>query len=157
VYTSSFGGVGGRPSLDAVPKSFGGVGGGLPWFSSRVRDRDRIGRPRCVSFSAGAGAETCPFPSDALRLLRPPTLEDSPASSTTGSVVPISPRSADGLRTALISRSGTLSSLRPRCLERSACNSAFSKTRSVECCWDELELMPEMTGSFSGCAALSSW
>lgn len=92
-------------------------------------------------------------PSEALRLLRPPTLEDSPASSTTGSVVPISPRSADGLRTTLMSRFGTSSSLRPRCLERSACHSAFSMTRSVVCCCDASELIPVMMGSFSTRAA----
>jgi hypothetical protein len=144
---SSLGGVGGRPSLTAVPESFGGVGGGRPGFSSLVRDRERMGTPRCDSLSGGAGAERLPLPSDALRLLRPPTLDDSPTSSTTGSVVPNSPRSADGLRTARMSRSGTLSSLRPRCLDLSACISAFSMTRSVECCCEELELIPDITGS----------
>jgi hypothetical protein len=149
---SSLGGVGGRPKLEAVPESFGGVGGGRPGFSSRCRDLERVGRPRCVFLSGGAGGERVLSPSDALRLLRPPTLEDSPASSTTGRVVPISPRSADGLRTALMSRLGTSSSLRPRCLERSACHSAFSKTRSVVCCCDASELIPAMTGSFLACA-----
>jgi hypothetical protein len=152
--TSSLGGVGGRPlKLLAVPESLGGVGGGRPGFSSRGRDRDRVGRPRYGSLSGGAGGDKLFFSLEALRLLRPPTLEDSPASSTTGSVVPISPRSADGLRTTRISRSVTLSSLRPRCLERSACHSAFSMTRSVMCCCDASELMPVMIGSFSARAA----
>ena len=153
---SSLGGVGGRPSLDAVPESFGGVGGGRPGFSSRGRERDRLGRPRWECWSGGADVArlfVLPMPSEALRLLRPPTLDDSPASSTTGSVVPISPRSADGLRTAFMSRLGTSSSLRPRCLDRSACHSAFSMTRSVECCCDAFELMPAMTGSISAFAA----
>jgi hypothetical protein len=139
---ASFGGVGGRPSLDAVPESFGGVGGGRPGSSSRDRDR-------CGSLSGGAGG----FPSDALRLLRPPTLDDSPASSTTGNVMPISPRSADGLRTAFMSRLGTSFSLRPRCLDRSAWCSAFSSTRSVECCSEADWLIPEMIGSASAFAA----
>jgi hypothetical protein len=152
--TSSLGGVGGRPlKLVAVPESLGGVGGGRPGFSSLGRDRERVGRPRCVSLSGGAGGDRLLFSFEALRLLRPPTLEDSPASSTTGSVVPISPRSADGLRTTRISRSAMLSSLRPRCLERSACHSAFSMTRSVKCCCDASALMPVMIGSFSARAA----
>jgi hypothetical protein len=52
-----------------------------------------------------------------------------------------------------MSRLGTSSSLRPRCLERSACHSAFSITRSVVCCCVALELMPAMTGSASAFAA----
>jgi len=130
VKVSSFGGVGGRLSLLAVYESLGGVGGGRPWEFSRScsceRDRGCVwssGRPRCASLRDGGGGKSVaisPCVSEALRLLRPPTLEDSAASSTTGSVVPISPRSADGLRTTRSSREGTCSSVRPRCRERSA-------------------------------------
>ena len=117
---SSFAGVGGLPSLLAVPESFGGVGGGLPcdWSLFLEREMDlpwSCGGPRYgAPESCGGGDTTVLFPftvSEALLLLCPPTLDDSPASSTTGSVVPISPRSADGLRTALMWKLGTSSSV----------------------------------------------
>jgi hypothetical protein len=114
-YDVSFGGVGGRSSL-AVPESFGGVGGGRPWEWSREG-----GCSVCVSWCERGGAgNPNPILLSVLLPLLPPVLEDSAASSTTGSVVPNSPRSADGLRTLCIWRLGTLSSEAPRCRDRSA-------------------------------------
>jgi hypothetical protein len=117
VYCASLGGVGGRPTLGAVPESFGGVGGGRPCEWSL----EPGSRFLSSSFKGGAGRRFV----SVLRPLLPPVLADSTASSTTGSVVPSSPRSADGLRTKRISRWGTSSSDAPLRLERSACPSAL--------------------------------
>jgi hypothetical protein len=128
----SLGGVGGRSSL-AVPESLGGVGGGRPCDCSRDLGCDCRGRtPFSLVCSGSEYAWGSLLRLSLLRLLRPPTLEDSPASSTTGSVVPISPRSAEGLRTTLIAMFGTSCSLTPCFLERSSWCSAFSMTLSVD-------------------------
>lgn len=146
VYLASLGGVGGRSSLFAVSESFGGVGGGLRGCSLRSLDGSNV---RC-------GRDVCEAKFDSvLRALRPPVLDDSTASSTTGKVVPSSPRSADGLRRMCIERSGTSSSVSPLCRERSACSSAFSMTvpvASLSCC---VTFTPLSWGPFAALAASS--